>query len=147
MTTVPSAELRLRMRTVGGTATAYPGYPGNAHATPPDPPVYPDYWAADRTVVIPPDFSTWEVDLVRLIPDELADNNETVFVELSDASVISGPWGFEQKPLEIERRGVSGSAVLETGESVRLKATIKAPRIIDQHGRYPDVECADHGGG
>ena len=93
LTTVPSAELRLRMRTVGGTATAYPGYPGNAHATPPDPPVYPDYWAADRTVVIPPDFSTWEVDLVRLIPDELADNNETVFVELSDASVISGPLG------------------------------------------------------
>ena len=114
----PSLEdgIELRMRTVaGGDATPHPGTNKKA----------PDYYAADDTIIIPPGYSEWEVDLVRLIPDDIDDDDETVDVEVSDAWILRH--GVRWTQLSIERRQENVTDSVETGHSVTVVGTIGAP--------------------
>ena len=85
-----------------------------------------DYRAVDETLIIPPGHSSWDVDVVPLIPDDEDEADETVDLEVSDAWLLRH--GVRWARLSIERQAASGSDdILETDTTVTVEGTIEAP--------------------
>ena len=85
-----------------------------------------DYRAVDETLIIPPGHSSWDVDVVPLIPDDVDEADETVDLEVSDAWLLRH--GVRWTRLSIERQAASGSDdILETDTTVTVEGTIEAP--------------------
>ena len=85
-----------------------------------------DYVAADHNILIPAGHTSWNVDLVNLLPDTVDDPGETVKVEISEA------WILDERVLRLEQLGIqnrnaAGDTVQQTGRTVTATLTILAP--------------------
>ena len=110
---MPDHALQIRMRTIAETGE------GKAKAGV-------DYEPEDLTILIPPTFKTWEVDLVTVIQDDVSDADETLVVEFSEAWVLDS-FGLRVRQLAIERHNADDDDELESGNTVEVLATIQAP--------------------